>query len=499
MAERKDLIVSKLSPKIPLKEVWSADEETPSLRNPIYKGGKGTADPADSIGAESPYVMINEVPIAEIEYLVIDETDVIPKIKLIFKDSRGELSGPYYPKNNPIASVYLKPQNPNIKPIRCDFLITSIKSNQDAFFNRNNLESGATFIMSGELFIPKIYNNSSKSYRDLTSREALLRVAEDTDLGYANNEFITDDKMTWINPNRNHLWFINHISKHAYLNDDTFFKAFIDKYYHLNFINIPEQLNPSSDLMFTYVNTVNSAQYEASRLLKEKIEERNSYEDLDIISFTNTDAYKNKPNYIINYSLIGDNGRILKNKGYKRKIYYYDHTIYGDKFISFYVNPIKIKGYNQNDKLSSLIPDDDVLKESVVKKWMNIDYGNTHREWNASVLINDHNNSELEKIKLKIETQGINFQLTRGIGVPVSISIPADKYIQKSSRRLDKDMNNITEKLDVGKMVVDDSISGKYMINGIKYIYDTADEYNLKTEFQMVRMNWIGEKNIIEQ
>jgi hypothetical protein len=129
---------------------------------------------------------------------------------------------------------------------------------------------------------------------------------------------------------------------------------------------------------------------------------------------------------------------------------------------------------------------------------MNIDYGNAHAEWNASVLINDHNNSELNKVKLKIETAGINFQVTRGSAVPVMLFLPGAAALESSAHRSDVLTDGQSGvKPDDKNLIKDTVLSGKYYVSGVKYIYDSLnDEYPFRTEFQLARVNWLGEKKI---
>lgn len=497
-----DIIKTISNPRIPLKELWAADDSNESgvfKENAFDKKSDQVRSAKEKRGSDKPFVKINSVEIVDIDQLIIDETGLIPKIKIVFRDHTGALSGPNYPKNDPIVSVYIKSPNQNFKPIRCDFLITSIKTNQDAFLNAKNISSGADFIMTGELYVPKIYQHLSKSYTNMNSKDALKKLANDVDLGFADNEFIPNDKMTWLQTNKSSLSFIDHISKHAYKDDDSFFTSFIDKYYHLTFINIAEQLNPAHDSNFTYENQVNASHMEGSQKLA-KDKDKRVDDVLNIVGLTNRSSHRGKPEYVINYSLMGDTGSILKNKGFKKKIFYYDTSLNGnDKFTSFYVNPIRIKGYDSTKQVG-LEPEDSVLKESIIKKWMNIHYGNTHNEWNASVLINDHNNSELNKVKLKVETAGINFQVIRGVGIPVIIysntgeKLDRNNYRKDSAENAEPDVN-----IDTQTLVPDDILSGRYYVSGVKYIYDALDvNFPFKTEFQLARMNWLGEKNIVE-
>jgi hypothetical protein len=219
--------------------------------------------------------------------------------------------------------------------------------------------------MSGELFIPKLYDNVSRSYRDMNSKDTLKEIANQNDLGFACNEFSPNDKMTWLNTNKSSLKFIEHVSKHSYMNDDSFFTTFVDKYYHLTFINIAEQLVPTHEHNTTYDNHVDSSELDMSQETKKASSGLNE-DVLSVAGFTNIATYKGKPEYMINYSLMGDTGAILKNKGFKKKVYYYDPLLDGDKFTSFFVNPIQIKGYKGDQ--AGLSPDDESLKASIIKK-----------------------------------------------------------------------------------------------------------------------------------
>lgn len=499
MALGKDFIEVVETPTIPLKELWSTDDSEINELNPHWLPTKTGTTGKSKIGADVPFLKINRVIVTEIDYLEIDETGLIPRIKVIFKDPTGALSGPNYPKNDPIMSVYIKTQNDKFKPVRCDFLITRIKTNLDAILNETDLATGAEFMMHGELYLPKLYNNASKSYPASNSKDTLKEVATDSGLGYATNEFTTSDDMTWINSNYSGIDFIKHVTKHAYLDEDSFFTSFVDKYYHLNFINIAEQLNPTHEVAQTYDNSVDANAHGQTKELEESAD-TDLYDVQTFIGLTNKAIYKSKPEYIINYSLMGDTGMLLKSKGFKKRIYYYDHQLdKDDRFTSFYVKPVTIKGYPATSGTVPLEPVDESLKESIIKKWMNIDYGNTHREWNASVLINSHNNSELNKIKLKVETAGINFGIIRGSGIPVMIFTESIQDFRRNIKRNDVNETGTNDhELTGGNQIEDDIITGKYYVSGVKYIYDKLNtKHPFKTEFRLCKFNWMVENNII--
>jgi hypothetical protein len=483
-------------PKIALKELFAADTKSASGQNPFYKGSDNTMGPEAAAGSDSPYVMINGAVVGDISYLEINEVDLIPKVKIIFKDVNGSLSGPNYPKNDPILSLYIKVSNEKLKPVRMDFLITSIKSDQDAILDAESMGSSAEFTMIGELFIPKIYNYKSKAYRGVGSKGALIQLASDLDLGFSENDSSTNDVMTWINPNRDGLYFIDHISRHAYLNEDTFFDCFIDKFFNLTFVNVPIQLVDGPELDLTPEQRPDSSELEVSREAKTKGSDKDPNESLAVLQLTNNPRFRGKTEYIQSYSLLGDVGSILKTKGYRRRIYYYDHILDDNKFTKFYVKPIGVKGMNE---ATQLIPANESLRGTMIHKWMNVDYGNTHREWNAASLINDHNKSELKKVKLKVETSGINLQVVRGSSIKVNMVNTRSSAKDKASGVTDKpkNFNGDNEGGDSASFVPDGLLTGRYYVAGVRYIYDPMEEFKFKTEFDLCRINWLSE-NIID-
>lgn len=493
MAYNQVLKVTK-SPKISTKEIFAPDTTEVGNQNVQYKAPKTVRSTEESIGSEAPYIMINTVPIAGIEKMIIDETGTIPTIKITFTDPTGALSGPNYPKTDPIMSVYIKTANGKFKSIAGDFLITSVKSTLDPNADPAGVGINATYIMSGELYIPKLYNNFSKSYSNMTSVEALRELANDLDLGFSELDINTNDAMTWINPNRNGLWMINHIAKHAYIDENQFFDCFIDRYYNLTFVNISNQLVQNSEYDNTFVNHTDGSGYYGTQEMKDKDDSK--WEDQVIpLMLTNEDRMRGRTEFIANYLLEGEPGRVLKAKGFRKQISYYDHVLdEGDKKTEFWVNPIKIEGQSEE---SRLIPKDKILQDNLIKQWMSIDYGNNHREWNGAALINDHNLAELSKVKLKIETQGVNFQVVKGASVPVNIFKTVQQALDQESYIYERPSGNekYIDAPDVQNVIIDPYLSGTYYNSGVRIHYDSKDRFSqFKTEFHMRRMNWLVEK-----
>jgi hypothetical protein len=314
-------------------------------------------------------------------------------------------------------------------------------------------------------------------------------VCKDIGLGFAENECSPSDKMTWINHNMNYSDFIKHIIKHAYQNDDSFFTAFIDKYYHLNYINVNQQLLPG-DVQNTLSNNPISDFLTPNQDIASKISNADSFSEIPLYLSSDID-HNRSSSFIFEYSLLSNQGKILRTEGYRKKIFYYDHLknekVPNNKFVSFFVNPL-----SSNKKYEKpLIPVDQQLKDNLVKKWMNIDYGNAHKEFNAASLINMHNLKELDKIKFHTKVNGINFQVTRGATIPVEIKVPQeDEYFKRSLRNeADDDVApNLTK--NSSAMILDKQLSGAYYVKGAKYIYDRDGRNKFYTEYFLSRREW---------
>ncbi|MBJ7298606.1 MAG: hypothetical protein JHC73_20435 [Dolichospermum sp.] len=477
------IIKGTLLPKVPLKTLFEEDTSSGNTESKGLVAPSRLPDTAQYIGANTPYIKIAGQIVTDIQTLTIDETGFIPTISLTFIDGLGEFAGDYFPKTNLIMNVYLKSGSEKLKPVRCDFLITSVKSIAQKYSGENKgVSIGTTYMIRGELFIPNIYNNISKSYSKLNSKDALKKICTDFGLGFAENENSPNDKMTWINTNMSTLNFIQDIVKHAYQDDDSFFMAFIDKYYYLNYIEVNKQLKVE-DLDSTFLTTANALRSGINQKVKNDAVLKEIEEQTMINYLTTEMEFAGAPNYISELNLVSSQGDILKTQGYKKNIFYYDHLKSTkkpkEKFKDFYMAPLKSADRDQNQ---FLVPEEISLAENKIKKWMNIDYGNTHIHWQAARLLNSHNLNEIDKIKLKVTLNNINFQVVRGFTVPVYVSIQEAERILKSTQGLDDEPSKNANSADsLAKQTPDKQLSGHYYVSGAKYHYDSLHSTGLYT------------------
>jgi hypothetical protein len=271
--------------------------------------------------------------------------------------------------------------------------------------------------------------------------------------------------------------------------------GFIDKYYYLNYVEVNKQLK-IEEATETFITSPSAALTGLTQNIASGSGEKEAEENTMINYLTTELSSKGQSNYIVDATLLSDQGTLLKKQGYKKKIYYYDHLKAtkkpNEKFKDFFTVPLK--SIDRRPEMF-LVPEENSLAESTIKKWMNIDYGNAHSEWNAARLINSQNLKELDKIKLKVELNNINFQAVRGFTIPVFISIFQAEKILKATDPYDDTKTSLTDspiKLDA--QVPDQQLSGHYYISGAKYHYDITRESGFYTELFLSRREWMPSK-----
>jgi len=490
------IIKGTLLPKVQLKTLYEEDTSSDSTNPSSYKAPKSMPDSGQKTGATEPYIKIGGQIVKGIETMILDETGFIPTISLTFVDNFGEFAGDYFPKTDLLMSVYLKVGTEKLKPIRCDFLITHVKSIPAKYTgDRKGISIGTTYLIKGELYVPGIYANISRSYSGLNSKDALKKICGDLSLGFAENENTPNDKMTWINTNMSTLAFMQTIAQHAYQDDDSFFMTFIDKYYYLNYVEVNRQLKVE-EAQKTFLTSARPLASGINQQLKDS-PERAQLEEETMVNYLTTELeYKGKANYITSLNLISDQGQIVKSQGYKKHIFYYDHLkstqTPSEKFKDFFMSPLKSIDRNQDQHL---VPADQKLAENEIKKWMNIDYGNNHPEWNAARLLNAHNLKELDKIRLKVTLNNINFQAVKGFTVPIYISVQEAENTLKATKSTEEQDAKIKNENGLGAQTFDAQLSGYYYVSGAKYYYVKLNPNGVYTELFLSRREWAPSKN----
>ena len=168
----------------------------------------------------------------------ISFTGFMPTLRLKVADPNAELKSKYYPTDGSVVGVYIAPtgEDGNYRAIRLDFIITSVYES-DSVPGTVMSESLSEFDIQAELNVPKMFYNRN-CYESGTSWEALKSVSEQTGLGFASNVSGTSDSQVWLNGYNPIRRFCEYITKHAFLDEESFFVSFVDAYYNLNLVEV---------------------------------------------------------------------------------------------------------------------------------------------------------------------------------------------------------------------------------------------------------------------
>lgn len=478
-------IVSLFKPTILLEELAIKDTESDDQD---YKVSEDHAKPSKVYGNIAPFVKINGYVFDHHDILSMSFSEIgfLPTLDISIRDEKGIFKSAYFPKQQPILSLYIRSKHDKLKCIRCDFLVQDVDSNSSA--DKENLLSGRgmTLNFTCVLFVPEIYSSIPKAYSKMTSMEVLQLIAADLQLGFATNEQYTNDVMTWIKPLIAKNNFMQHVLVRAFKDDSSFYTGFVDRYYHLNFINVAKVFEEKGDLDKLYSKLLTY-----DDLLTRSSDTKDDDESVGLI-LTNFSKLAKSDMYIVDYRPESDTGNRLVNSGYVRSVSYYDQML-SDKpqenVVKLEISPLS----------TSLKPGESDPAQKNLKtlssnlsygEWAGIDYNNGHDNFQYSQLQNAHNNNEINKITLYIKMNGVNLNIMRGMRVPVVIM----RYTQGDSIDFDAHLTGDDAPVegvdkDSETLVVRDKwLSGYYMVGSMRFRYDPRKGFY--TEAKLQRMNW---------
>lgn len=462
----------------------------------------------ESIGLDCPIVIIKDICLTEEEILnlEIDCNDFLPKIFLMIAPATKSLTTTEVPKDGDVISVFIKSTNNMLKPIRNDYLITSC----DVINNEINYPNTKTIIkLQGELFVPSIY--ADKNYTSVgTSKEALKYISKELKLGFAFNDHDdTSDLQIWLSPKKNAFNFIKEIADHAWKDECSYFKTWIDPYYNLTFINVNKTLISPDDLDVT-IGTLTS-------ILKSTPpdpDEKNAKAQIKIL--TNSPSYKNTSLFLYKTEVTNNVSQITKkfgahinnsmfiaNQNFLNKNN--DGHITLQNLQTYDTNKLEdfsiLRGRNKFDinyASNGSVPYSNFSVDEINSKseWTGPQYtisdsdtgsdnkiwsGNVHKNYNRATSHNEMNNEELNKLYIIATVAGPCLQILKGEKIPILIY---------GNNELDITPNGVNPKtFNINKFY-----SGYYYVDGIKIIYknneDTITSTKYRTELTLKRREW---------
>lgn len=486
MADKAQNIISKYSePSIRLDEVAIRDVESDDAQPAV---SEDSVKPSKTVGHFAPYVKINGYVFDHHDILdmTLREVGFLPTLTISLRDTNGVFKSAYFPKTDPSLSLYIRSKHDKLKCIRCDFIITDIYSMSSLDKDNHSGASNIDFTINGIMLVPLIYQNVPSSYAGMTSMETLFKVASEIGLGFATNESSTNDGMTWVKPVIDTETFIKHVASRAFKDDNSFYTCFIDRHYHLTFVNVASMFENTGGFDKLYERMLDYAD-----VYTRSSDDPLANDSYDFV-LTNYSKMGTSDAFVAEYRPVASQGRILVNSGYIYSVSYYDQLLDKDPRSNFVTLDIRPKS-------DSMLPGGPEGSEKFkafssnikYKAWYGTDYNNAHDNYNYALMHNRHNNMEIRKVTMYARLDGINLNIVRGMRVPL--------VILRENLREEVDFDGMLPDEDVPKadtergpadtsFVMDKWLSGYYVVGDITFTYSTSAGFN--TELTLLRLEW---------
>jgi predicted chitinase len=366
-----------------------------------------------------------QIEVQSIFYMSLYYIKSFPHITLTFYDTLNLMKDKGMPVDDTKIKLFLNPRSPQLKEILLQFKITSFSVSE------------GRYTIEGVIDADLLHVIQYKSYSGMTSHKVLQQVAKDIGLGFNTNIDDTNDKMTWINPGNYVSEFIEEVVGSSYKDDNSFLSSFIDFYYNLNFVDLNKELlrDVSNDLTF-------------SDTALNKAANNNSKEQgfLTDLILTNDEAYVESNLYFLSYKIINNSTGVSLTSGYKNIMKYYD--VDNKDFLVF-----DIESITSQDNSSIILkgaPQDNQFYELNTNVYYlgKIDRDNSFINYNYTLIQNEKNLFELEKVSMEITMGNPNYSLYKFQKIRV--------FISNQSNMIAADMQN-------------QRLSGEWLIMDIRY------------------------------
>lgn len=473
MSAIKRNILTVLKPTIVLDKLEIPDVESGTANS----DGESMKQKLSKFSTMVPVIRVNkyDVQADRLTNFSINCTGFYPTCSFTFDDRDGLFTARHYPTDGDIVQVYIRSagKETTFKPIRIDFTIDTITP----IGGGGSTNAPSQITIDCRMHIPNLFTEKVTYYND-TSWNALSDIAEFLKLGYASNVDDTTDKQVWTNPNDTFEKFIKDIVANSYLDEKSFFTAFVDLYYNLTLVEV----NRFFDQKDTKLETSLMFTQNAGDTMGSGSEEDSEYRSPNLLS--NAIQMQGTARYISKYQQINNSGTVSKNNGYKRYTQYWD--LGAKQFISEFVDPITnntpgMVPATKGRVLADGKPEGPV-KEQVKYKYLGTQGDNVHDNFYYSAILNHQNLAEIEKFGMTIELDTVNPALVRysriycqilEFGGPVKSVLMApsdDKNTPSGTQKRSETTDNAGNDPTSQNGIINEYLSGFYVITGIEYI-----------------------------
>lgn len=483
----------------------------------LEEGKDGEADRVSkSLATMVPFVRINNYVFdrKSIKSFKLDTTTILPILKISIIDLDRKFKVDSFPRDGDVVTILLNSKNSDtFKSVHMDFDIINV----------NTKNSGTTdpveFILHGQAKIPGLYTEDCQHFEEDTSLSHIEQLCSNMGLGLATNIDNTNDKQIRIQPYITYLDFIKNIIQSSYIKDESFQTFFIDSYYYLNFIDVNRLFNSPNPKLGEMQESLSAFISTMSADTQKSNENREDKALPHLI--TNHTKLQGQNIFINSYKILNMSSEISLKNGIFNEMQIYDDN--GDpKEDQFTIEPLNSENMTEREEPLKGRRSEDRYKKQIKHRYLGRqhvgdgDLGNVHSNYLFTKFNNDRNIKETQKMKLVVELAGFNPSIYRYQKLPVFIYTYNNEEVRGGVSLKKKSEDSGFNNTDMGQgsqmdkegdeafkpdMILDEFLSGYYLVESINYIYNHEDkpkdggaqthpDASLKQELVLIRREW---------
>lgn len=408
-----------------------------------------------------PVVYLNNVMIesTNISKLYLFNDEFLPKLRLEFSDPTNKLLDENFPIDNSIISIFKDSTNTTFMGIKMDFKVTDF-----TIIKGTKTTEHITFRIDGALNVDDFYLMDWESHKG-TTFDVIKKVSSDMGLGFATNINNTNDDQVWINPGNYKIEYLRDLIDASYISDETFLFGYVDFYYNFNYVDIEKQL--SEDIS------------EQKNLVENKQMLKEGEENEVPLILTNHPDRDNTNLKIDKYTIENSSTNVNLTYGYRHYAIYYDKI--GDELKNYALDSISDAGANKIVMKGNDAENDELYNNQTNNTWMGkLDTDNAHENYLHSLLQNKMNLKFLQKLKMKVRMQKINYGLYRFQKVNVELynlgkTATKSESTEKDVNKKDNREKSSTSNVDRFEETIINKLSGEWLITAINFIFDKKE------------------------
>tara|TARA_R110000803_G_scaffold59157_3_gene117567 strand:+ start:5073 stop:6560 length:1488 start_codon:yes stop_codon:yes gene_type:complete len=434
-----------------------------------------------------PEIKINgfDVPSDVLNLFSLKNNTFYPTCRIQFADTDALFTARFYPKDGDLIQLNIRSQGDEttFKPVRIDFTIVDCKP-----VGGGGGESANEYLITGRMFVPKLFAESVEYEEEVTSWDALLNIAEKMELGFASNVEETNDLMTWTNPNDTTETWIQDIVANSYLNDDTFFTSYIDPYYYLTLVDVNRLFSQEGAVEASLGFSQNAGDTMGANGAIGQEGNTPNY-------LSNMVQLQGGARYISKYQMVNKSGEISKANGYKRYTQYWD--LETREWVSEFVDPLTNNTPGMIPATKGRLIDGQVegpRNEQVKYKYLGTQGDNVHAQYQYSTVLNYQNITEINKMGMVIELDTLNPALVRYSRIYCQIlefaptikdvlAAPSVADISGAEGKPQTRPDN-TDDTNSENGIVNEYLSGFYVITGVEWLYTNPGPIRMRLRLQ---------------